>query len=104
MKQSKYDESKFSRFLRIIPQHIVTRLITGEFSQNKRKELIAHCTKNGVLPLKDNVNTSLRYFGNLLVNHPSLLPSASLIYRKLFIPYIKTHIDLYTGSFILKKK
>lgn len=102
---SKFKKSKYNSLQRRhFSQPIISRLLMGNFDYKKRKELIDYCVERNVFPLKDQFNTNQEKFYNFLIRNSKLMSPISLLYRNFFIPYIKPHIDLYSGRLVFKKQ
>lgn len=104
MQNSRYKSDRFSSPLRWLSQPALTRLITGKFSYDKRKELINYCISKKIFPLNGLLSSRVEKMGNFLLKHPLLIRPVSFVYRKIFIPYVKPRIDSHTGRFMFKKK
>ncbi len=104
MKTSKYDSLVFAQPFRLLSQPAFARLITGKFSVKERKELILYCTERRLFPLQNLINSKVMKIGNSLIRHPRLMSSASSVYRRIFIPYVKPHLDSNTGHFVFSSR
>lgn len=64
----------------------MSRLLCADLTKKEFSDTIDRLRKKGVFPI--TVSNKKHKIYNFIGNHPSLYPIESLIYRKIFIPYI----------------
>jgi glycosyltransferase involved in cell wall biosynthesis len=62
---------------------LLSRILSANYSTKEYKEILSSCHSAGLLPLQNRANTTIR----LLIRFPFLYPAASLLFRRLFLPY-----------------
>ena len=66
-----------------------SRMLSAEYSTREFRGILASCKENGILPQQIQINV----FVSLLTHMPSLYPCASVLFRRVFLPFIYSKLN-----------
>lgn len=70
-------------------QSLYSRILSADYKTKEYKEILSSIRSAGLLPLQTRANTAIR----LLTRFPFLYPAASVLFRRLFLPYVYPRIN-----------